>query len=40
MFEQPRVKLFRNGRYQVVRIPMSSNCRAMKRSCAVTVIIW
>jgi virulence-associated protein VagC len=33
MPEQRRVRLFRNGHNQAVRIPVEFELRAMKRSC-------
>jgi virulence-associated protein VagC len=40
MPEQKRVRLFRNGHNQTVRIPVEFELPAMKRSCTVTAIVW
>ena len=41
MTEHKRVKLFRNGRNQAVRIPVEFELPgAMKPSCIATAIVW
>jgi antitoxin VapB len=40
MFGQRRVKLFRNGRNQAVRIPVEFELPGDKQSCTATAIVW